>query len=325
MTDVVVDVDVEGSKLESGPVVNRVYPRELHDLFAGEQLVMVGRYKHAGQAKVTIKGQVGDKQRNFDFPADLIASSDDQSYAFVEKLWALRRIGEIIDELDLKGKNQELIDELVSLSTTHGILTPYTSFLADDQAPTAELTDARNAGRARRALERLDEAAGRAAFAQRAEKKAFQEASRLPAAGLGGGFSGGPAPAADATSAAPGRPAIQPARRGAPGAVPSSAPANALGGLRYRDIESDREVATNTVQNVGNTALYKRGNLWIATSAKDVDPEKDKDQIQVVKRFSPEYFELVADNTKTENTVLARQQQGEELLIKLRGQVYRIQ
>ncbi|GIT29063.1 MAG: hypothetical protein Ct9H300mP1_11090 [Planctomycetaceae bacterium] len=32
---------------------------------------------------------------------------------FVEKLWALRRIGEIIDELDLNGTNQELVDELV--------------------------------------------------------------------------------------------------------------------------------------------------------------------------------------------------------------------
>lgn len=326
MTNVSVDIDVEGSKLESGPAVNRVYPRELHDLFAGEQLVMIGRYKQPGQAKVTIQGEVGDRQRKFDFPADLVSSSDDQSYAFVEKLWAMRRIGEIIDELDLKGKNQELIDELVSLSTTHGILTPYTSFLADDQAPAAELTDARNFGRARRALERLDETAGRAAFAQRAEKKAFQEATRLPAAGLGGGFSGGAAPVADAAeSAAPGRPAASPARAAPAGAVPQTAAANALGGLKYRDVESDREVVTNTVQNVGNIALYKRGNLWIATSAKDVDPEKDKDRIQVVKRFSPEYFDLVAANTKTENAVLARQQKGEELLIKLRGQVYRIQ
>ena len=38
-------------------------------------------------------------------------------------------------------------------------------------------------------------------------------------------------------------------------------------------------MVTNAVQNVGQETLYKRGKLWIATSAKDVDPEKDKDKI----------------------------------------------
>ena len=45
------------------------------------------------------------------------------THAFVEKLWAVRRVGEIIDELDLKGKNNELVKELVTLATKHGILT----------------------------------------------------------------------------------------------------------------------------------------------------------------------------------------------------------
>ena len=58
--------------------------------------------------------------------------SGDESLAFIEKLWAVRRVGEIIDEIDLKGKNDELVKELVELSTRHGILTPYTSFMADE-------------------------------------------------------------------------------------------------------------------------------------------------------------------------------------------------
>ena len=45
----------------------------------------------------------------FDFPADFVAKSDDDTNAFVEKLWAMRRVGEIIDEIDLKGKNEELV------------------------------------------------------------------------------------------------------------------------------------------------------------------------------------------------------------------------
>ena len=70
--------------------------------------MIVGRYKKPGDAKVIITGKVGDKEQKFDFPAKLVEKSSDESYAFVEKLWAMRRIGEIIDEIDLKGKNDEL-------------------------------------------------------------------------------------------------------------------------------------------------------------------------------------------------------------------------
>ena len=38
-----------------------------------------------------------------------------------------------------------------------------------------------------------------------------------------------------------------------------------------------------------------------------------------------EYFELVRANTKTENEILARQESGEQLLVKFRGQVYQIE
>ena len=115
------------------PGTNRVYPKQVVDLFEGEQLVLVGRYKKSGVAKIVIDGRTGSMNQHFDFPSDFTAKSGDASYAFVEKLWATRRIGEIIDEIDLHGKNDELVQELVKLSTQHGIITPYTSFLADDQ------------------------------------------------------------------------------------------------------------------------------------------------------------------------------------------------
>src|SRR5205085_1653690 len=174
MTDANVKVDVEGAGEYGG--VSRVYPREVHDLFAGEQLVLVGRYKKSGGAKVTITGKVGGPggkatEQKFDFPATLTEKSSDQSLAFVEKLWAMRRIGEIIDEIDLKGKNDELVKELVDLSTKHGILTPYTSFLADETASPKQLADVRlHLESAGKSVERLQEAGGVSGFSQRADK-----------------------------------------------------------------------------------------------------------------------------------------------------------
>ena len=98
--------------------------------------MIVGRYKKPGDAKVVIKGKVGDKRAEVRLPGQAGRTrAATKRIAFIEKLWAMRRIGEIIDELDLKGKNDELVKELVTLSQRHGILTPYTSFLADENSP----------------------------------------------------------------------------------------------------------------------------------------------------------------------------------------------
>ena len=93
-------------------------------------------------------------------------------------------------------------------------------------------------------------------------------------------------------------------------------------GVRYRNIDKDEEVSTQSVQIVAGQTLYKRGQQWIAANVKDVDLKKDADKIKTVERFSEEYFKLVAANTASENAVLARQQPGEELVIKVRGQIY---
>jgi hypothetical protein len=61
----------------------------------------------------------------------------------------------------------------------------------------------------------------------------------------------------------------------------------------YRAIDSDREVAADGVQTAGKETLFRRGKTWIANNAKDLDPEKDRSQVQEITRFSDEYFALV--------------------------------
>src|SRR4051812_10976888 len=144
MTGVKLAINVENDS-NGAPAVNRLYPKGEFDLFAGDQVVLVGRYHASGKAKVKLKGKIGDKEKTFDFPADFSEKSDDTN-TFVAKLWATRRVGDIIDELDLKGRNEELVKELVALATEHGILTPYTSFLAEESSDIRRVTE--NEGRA---------------------------------------------------------------------------------------------------------------------------------------------------------------------------------
>ena len=78
---------------------------------------------------------------------------------------------------------------------------------------------------------------------------------------------------------------------------------------------------SESIQQAGNQTFYKRGKQWIAENAKDVDVAQDKN-VKHITQFSDEYFALIKDNTKDENEMLARQQEGEEFVVKLRGQVY---
>ncbi len=277
MTDVAVRFEFDAVAVEQGEPVNRLYPRHVGDLFEGEQLVLVGRYKKSGPAKVTIIGQVAGQERKFDFPAQLVESSADQSSAFVEKLWAMRRIGEIIDELDLRGKNDELIQELVQLSTKHGILTPYTSFLADENAAPGSLAAGEaGARRAATLLDRLHEVDGKAAFAQRAEKNRLQNADRPLA--------------------------------------PGSAP-DGIGALELRDIDRDEAVAVNAVQMVGDQVLYRRGNTWYSYDVAQAAARPGAN-IKVIERFSDEYFRLVQETTHANQRILAAQRDQEEVIIR---------
>jgi len=180
LTDVAIDWEMPAHDQTDGPVVNRVYPRDAYDLFAGEQLVMVGRYGKPDSGKVTISGTIGDAKQSFDFQASLVEKSMDESNAFIEKLWAMRRVGQIIDEIDLVGKNQELIDELVALSKKHGIMTPYTAFLAEEEAAELARGDVRR--RAEKELGALDAASGAGGFAQRDFKAELKQANVAPAA-----------------------------------------------------------------------------------------------------------------------------------------------
>ena len=283
MTDVGLRFVFDELKTEEGKPINRVYPKGSFDLFAGEQLVVVGRYKKSGTAKVVITGSVGGRQQKLDFPAKLAKKSGDETFAFVEKLWAVRRVGEILDEIDLKGKNEELVKELIDLATRHAILTPYTSFLTDENTNVRDL--ASNVRRADRRLLALDQAYGAAGFYQRSMKSSMQRASQpapAPAAraagpgmgmggrGVAGGF-GGFGYGAGAPTSAAGQPA-------ASVALPRE----------LAEADEEMEAAVQTVRNIGNRAFYLRDGRWVDST---VTEEQEKSSIRV-KQFSDEYFEL---------------------------------
>ena len=290
MTNVRMSVDVEGAD-GSAAVVSRVYPKGEFDLFAGDQLVLVGRYRKDGKAKVKLTGKLGDAEKTFDFPAELVAKSDDDTNAFVAKLWATRRVGDIIDEIDLKGRNEELVKELVALATEHGILTPYTSFLADENSDVRDV--ATNRGRALQESAALDATSGQFGFELRGQKQSLQIASQAPASSASDRLSG-----------------------------PEGAKLRAAGGgyfggnvLYYDAKRNANEVAANCRQ-IGRKTFFQRGDRLVDSTVTETQEKSAKK----IERYSQEYFALVERYGKHVAQYLAI---DEPICINLGGETYK--
>lgn len=121
------DLQIDYGKIR----VKDTYPRTLPDLFKGSQLVLVGKYSGRGPVTVTLSGKVGKKERSFVLRNQQLDQTD--SYRFLSRLWATRRIGYLLEEIRLQGEKDELAEEVKNLAMKFGIVTPYTSFLVTEE------------------------------------------------------------------------------------------------------------------------------------------------------------------------------------------------
>lgn len=271
----------------SGTAVNHTYPRTLPDLFEGGQLVLVGRYVSSGPAEVRITGRVGDELYEMTLETHLASANGAGAYGFVERVWATRRIGHVIDELDLHGRNQELIDELVALSTKYGILTPYTSFLAEEDVRLTDVTG--NRGRAEHDAMQLGRVAGHIGQSQRELKGLYMWADAAPAA-----------------------PAEASSRGGLPADELSS-----VGSYGYSVDVEGRASTVRTLRQIGDKSFFRKEGRWVDSTVGD----EDEADVIVIEQFSDDYFRLARGQTPELNQYLTL---TEEVTVKLGSQVYRI-
>jgi Ca-activated chloride channel family protein len=111
-----------------------VYPPKLPDLFHGQQLVVLGRYAGKGPAAVRLTGSVGKESKEFAYDLTFPEKTGDGK-AFVEEIWARRKVGYLLDQIRRNGEKKELVDEVVALAKKYGITTPYTSYLIVPDGP----------------------------------------------------------------------------------------------------------------------------------------------------------------------------------------------
>ena len=117
-------------KDESSVRLSEKYPKDLPDLFKGDQLVTLGRYKinqkNEENFRAFMQGSIAGKQVKFNLNEKINPNRDN---AFIARLWATRKVGYLLEEIRLHGESEELKDTVVKLARKWGIVTPYTSYL----------------------------------------------------------------------------------------------------------------------------------------------------------------------------------------------------
>lgn len=118
-------------ELDFGEVpVYDLHPDPLPDLFQGSQVVLVGRYANPGHGRLGLSGTANGRLFRFEFEEQTFRSAGGPD--FLPRLWATRKIGDLLAQLRLHGPNEELVGQIVRLSIRYGIVTPYTSYLVTE-------------------------------------------------------------------------------------------------------------------------------------------------------------------------------------------------
>ena len=126
----------------SGVDVTAMEPERLPDLFAGQPLVVVGKYRGHGPATVEVSGRLGTKPYARTLPITLATQPGD---AVLGTLWARRRIETLTDATE-SGAAADQQAQIVDLALKFKLVTAYTSFVAvekqlklDTRTPLAEM------------------------------------------------------------------------------------------------------------------------------------------------------------------------------------------
>jgi Ca-activated chloride channel family protein len=103
-----------------------VLPEQPVDLFAGGQVVLVGRYATPGAGTARITGQASGAPFAMEIPFAAPALLED--HASIKYVWATEKVGALLAAMATGGDRAELTDQITALGLGYRIQTPFTSF-----------------------------------------------------------------------------------------------------------------------------------------------------------------------------------------------------
>ena len=132
---VLVDVRINFGQITT----KELTPKNLPDLFRGDQLTILGRYEGHGDTVLKLRGIIGSERHEFSKNVHFSELEPDND--FLPHLWAQGKIAELVDQAALGDRSDELYKEIKRLSEKYGIPTPYTLFVDTDDGSLRKVYD----------------------------------------------------------------------------------------------------------------------------------------------------------------------------------------
>lgn len=123
---VLTDLELDGAPVR----LSEIYPVRIPDVFAGEELVLFGRYQGEGSGRVGIRGQRSGRVERFSTSGVFPRASDANGY--MPRLWASRKLGHLTRQIWTEGETPGLVEEIRTLALRYGLPSPYTSYLVQE-------------------------------------------------------------------------------------------------------------------------------------------------------------------------------------------------
>jgi Ca-activated chloride channel family protein len=123
---VLTDLDLWGGPID----IDEVFPVHIPDVFAGEELVLFGRFDGDGQGQMTVSGhRLGD---TLEFSTELVFPEATDANDYIPRLWASRKLGHLERQIWTEGETAGLAEEIRTLALRYGLPSRYTSYLVQE-------------------------------------------------------------------------------------------------------------------------------------------------------------------------------------------------
>ena len=259
-----------------------IEPVRMPDLFAGQELVVLGRYQGSGSGPLVIEGTRDGQTVRVATPVVFAAHESDHEY--VSTLWAARRIGALTRTMRLEGSTPERIEEIKALALRHGIVTEYTAYLVQEPVVASNNTPAPRDDEARRRGTSQAAAAPDQSGTLQVTKRLREAPLRLESVVVTGGVAAAP-PEAKAQT---GQGAFDAAQTSADmisaGSVSSARKASAR--AQDRSVDMTAPAGSGQQRVVGSRRYEQQGTQW-----KDLGQQSQR--VVNVEAYSAAYFALL--------------------------------
>ena len=110
--------------------LTEIYPVRIPDVFAGEELLLFGRYRGDGEGSLSVRGRRAGA--SVDYATEAVFARRTQANAYIPRLWASRKLGHLQRQIWTEGESESLVEEIRTLAFRYGLPSAYTSYLVEE-------------------------------------------------------------------------------------------------------------------------------------------------------------------------------------------------